>query len=213
MRALATAIAVIFWSTLAASWAQTGDEVRFGIGAPEDGVLVEVEEALEAAQAQTLVETLLAYDAAITASGSFNVHGTTSITLAPVPDARAFADKIACCQVLSIEDRRIRISVDPNVLAQAAAGAAGLIEAAASGDLSKVEALLAAGVPVDTRDDDWVTPLIASARNGHLEVVKALLAAGADPCKDSLVGPCALCLALRQGHKDVVDAIITAETD
>ena len=213
MRAVAIGIAVVVWSMLAVSWAQTGEEVRFEIGAPEDGILIEVEETLEDAQTKTLVETLQAYDVTITSSGRFNVYGTTTITLSPVADAEAFADKIACCKVLSVRYRRIRISVDPKALARAAAGAADLIEAAAVGDLSKVEALLAAGVPVDTKNDDWVTPLIASAQNGHLEVVRALLAAGADPCKDSLLGPCALCLALRLGHKDVVNAIVAAETD
>ncbi|MGE3858195.1 MAG: ankyrin repeat domain-containing protein [Dehalococcoidia bacterium] len=59
-----------------------------------------------------------------------------------------------------------------------AAGA--LIEAAATGDLAAVRALIAAGAAVDERDARGRTPLFRAAQNGHLPVARALLAAGAD---------------------------------
>lgn len=55
-----------------------------------------------------------------------------------------------------------------------------LFDAAGRGDLSTVENLLSAGVPVDDRGRNAETPLIAAALAGNTEVAKVLIAHGAD---------------------------------
>lgn len=68
------------------------------------------------------------------------------------------------------------------VAAQAGEAAmdARLAEAAARGDAAQVEALLAAGAPVDGRDAARRTPLLVATRGNHVEVARLLVAAGAD---------------------------------
>jgi ankyrin repeat protein len=66
--------------------------------------------------------------------------------------------------------------------------ASALLRAAISGDVEKINQSLAAGVPVDVRDNEifetgpaWdTTPLMYAARKGHLNAVQVLLQAGAD---------------------------------
>ncbi|NUO61528.1 MAG: ankyrin repeat domain-containing protein [Hamadaea sp.] len=55
-----------------------------------------------------------------------------------------------------------------------------LLSASASGDTATVRRELAAGVPVDVRDDHRRTPLLLAALNDHVDTAKALLDAGAD---------------------------------
>lgn len=53
-----------------------------------------------------------------------------------------------------------------------------LWSAAAYGDVSKVEALLADGVDVEAKDQYGVNPLIHAATNGHAAVVQTLVERG-----------------------------------
>ena len=55
-----------------------------------------------------------------------------------------------------------------------------LLSAAAKGDLSTVQSLLAAGANVDARDSDGRTPFLLSLWNGNLEIAKAIVAKKAD---------------------------------
>ena len=55
---------------------------------------------------------------------------------------------------------------------------AGLLEAAAEGDVALSTLYLDAGVPIDCVDDDGQTPLFVSCRRGHLETATLLLDRG-----------------------------------
>jgi ankyrin repeat protein len=54
-----------------------------------------------------------------------------------------------------------------------------LVDAALTGDLPKVQALLKEGASVEATAFDGLTPLDAAAKQGHLEVLKYLIEAGA----------------------------------
>jgi len=56
-----------------------------------------------------------------------------------------------------------------------------LFEAARSGDLATVRALIESGAEVDASDDARRTPLFVAVKQGHLDVARCLLEAGADP--------------------------------
>ncbi len=61
-----------------------------------------------------------------------------------------------------------------------AAGELTLLEAAATGTVYRVRALLEAGADREQRDEQGQTPLMLAAAAGHVEVVKMLCAAGAN---------------------------------
>lgn len=55
-----------------------------------------------------------------------------------------------------------------------------LVEAAGSGDVARIGALLEGGADVNARDDQGRTPVMAATYGNHVEAVSALLRAGAD---------------------------------
>lgn len=63
---------------------------------------------------------------------------------------------------------------------QDAAGALTLREAAATGAIYRVKALLEAGADIEERDGDGQTPLMLAVAAGHVELVELLCAAGAN---------------------------------
>ena len=101
---------------------------------------------------------------------------------------------------------------------------AALIEAAESGQVAKVEALLTRGTPVDAvktveLGSPWAvfaqrpSPLFVAAANGHKEVVKSLLKH--KPwldwnCCDSFTP---LGTAAANGHLEIVEALLAAGAD
>lgn len=93
----------------------------------------------------------------------------------------------------------------------AAAGAAGaddrgeeLRKAAGAGDLARVDALLAAGVPVDAPGRYGQTPLYFAAENGHLAVARRLVERGANVnVRDGFFGASVLDMALGGGHVEL----------
>lgn len=78
-----------------------------------------------------------------------------------------------------------------------------LIAAAESGDLARVEALLAADVDINAKSDSGLTALWKASFLGHLQMVRALLAAGADVDARSKHGT-ALDAVRQGGHLDIV---------
>ncbi|HEX5718057.1 MAG TPA: ankyrin repeat domain-containing protein, partial [Thermoanaerobaculia bacterium] len=95
------------------------------------------------------------------------------------------------------------------LLAALAAGAddpgEALREAARAGDLARVDALLAAGAPVDAPARYGQTPLYFAAEKGHLAVAKRLVERGANVnAKDGFFGASALEMALQGGHNELV---------
>ena len=101
---------------------------------------------------------------------------------------------------------------DASALAVSGAQAEKLIAAALSGDLSLINALLAAKADPNAKEPDGETALIASATaKGHVDVVNALLAAGANPNAKGPDGGTALILAAANGDVDVVKALQAAK--
>jgi uncharacterized protein len=90
-----------------------------------------------------------------------------------------------------------------------------LLHATEAGDLSRVQALLAAGADCDGRNADGATALMLAAHVGRLDVVRALVEAGADvnatdergwgPMTKAVYNP-----ELDRGFTNVVEALISA---
>lgn len=79
-----------------------------------------------------------------------------------------------------------------------------LREAARAGDLARIEALLASGVPVDAPARYGQTPLYFAAEKGHLAVARRLVERGANVnAKDGFFGASALDMALQGGHQEL----------
>ena len=98
-----------------------------------------------------------------------------------------------------------------------------LREAARAGDVAGIDALLAAGVPVDAPARYGQTPLYYAAEEGHLEAARRLVEAGADvDVRDGFFGASPLALALwgehfelaryllAQGAEDAAQALLAA---
>jgi ankyrin repeat protein len=83
-----------------------------------------------------------------------------------------------------------------------------LVKAAGKGDLPKVRALLAEGVPVNTQDKDGHTALLRAALEGKTDVVRALLDATADPNLADKDGKTPLWEASRHGKADAVELLL-----
>ncbi|MGA9334923.1 MAG: ankyrin repeat domain-containing protein [Rudaea sp.] len=84
-----------------------------------------------------------------------------------------------------------------------------LVAAAASGDVSAVDKLLALGLPLDATDDQGATALIRAAGQGHAELVEYLTGRGADTSIAARAGATALVAAVSARHTDVVEILIT----
>jgi hypothetical protein len=84
-------------------------------------------------------------------------------------------------------------------------------EAATTGNLNRVRALLNQGVPVNARNHWGYTPLHYAARGGRLNIVQELLRHGArvNP-RSSLYGATPLYWAAYRGHPRVVHELLKA---
>ena len=79
-----------------------------------------------------------------------------------------------------------------------------LREAARAGDVARVDALLAAGAPVDAPARYGQTPLYFAAEKGHLAAARRLVERGANVnAQDSFFGASVLGMALSGGHLEL----------
>jgi len=93
-----------------------------------------------------------------------------------------------------------------------------LFDAIKSGDVAKVQALLAGGASANAVGEGGATPLMVAAGAGHLQIVKDLLGAGADVKAQDERGYTALMCAcynpeLDRGFPEVAQALINAGSD
>jgi ankyrin repeat protein len=104
------------------------------------------------------------------------------------------------------------------LLASAAASGAedpnqALFVAAASGQVERLDSLLAQGADVNSKNGAGRTPLMGAAFSGNVRVIRKLLAFGADPNTADNRGVTALMEAAAQGYEDAVKALIAGGAD
>lgn len=80
--------------------------------------------------------------------------------------------------------------------------------AAATGNLDKLQAALAAGGDPSAPSADGRTPLVMAARAGHVDSIRALVGAGADPGAAAGIFGTPLGFAASEGHLDAVRALV-----
>jgi hypothetical protein len=83
-----------------------------------------------------------------------------------------------------------------------------MLLAASEGDMPALNRCLAAGIPLDTRDEHGNTALILAAQQGHKRAVLGLLAAGADLEATDENGYTALIWAAQQGHAALTEVLL-----
>jgi uncharacterized protein len=88
-----------------------------------------------------------------------------------------------------------------------------LVAAAAKGDLSRIRALLEAGVDVNLKVPSGATALIAASQAGQSDAVRLLLGAKADVNAAANDGSSALIWASQGGYADVVQALLAGGPD
>jgi len=86
---------------------------------------------------------------------------------------------------------------------------ADIYDAASCGNLSRVEALLAAGASVSTKDDQGSCALHIACEKGTLPIVEVLLEAGADVNANDSFNRTPLSCAAAEGHSDVVELLLS----
>jgi hypothetical protein len=85
-----------------------------------------------------------------------------------------------------------------------------LFTAASSGNLPRVQELIASGANVNAARNIGATPLYIASAFKFLEIINALIAAGADINKARTNGATPLYIAIQNGHTEVVNILIAA---
>jgi ankyrin repeat protein len=117
-------------------------------------------------------------------------------------------------QQASLSTHRDQNPGKPTAAPVPAAATEDLVNAAATGDAPKVDALLATGVSVDSAwSTNGLTPLIAAAQGGHLEIVQKLIAARANLDAKTSDGLTALMQASQIGNLPIAKALLAAGAD
>jgi ankyrin repeat protein len=88
-----------------------------------------------------------------------------------------------------------------------------LVEAAARGDLARVQALLQAGAAIEQRDANGRTAVLAATAGNHVDVVRALVARGANVNAQDHQKDSAFLLAGARGYTEIVRATLAAGAD
>jgi ankyrin repeat protein len=81
-------------------------------------------------------------------------------------------------------------------------------DASAVGDIEAVKQHIAAGMDMDGKDENGMTPLFGAAFNGHKEVAELLIAAGADVNAKDEGGETPLLYAATFGHKEIAELLL-----
>ena len=89
----------------------------------------------------------------------------------------------------------------------------GLIEAAAAGDLARIESLIQAKSPLDTQDANGRTALLIAVEKDHAGIARALIAAGASVNVQAANMDTPWLLAGAAGRTEVLRAMIPAGPD
>lgn len=84
-----------------------------------------------------------------------------------------------------------------------------LISAVKNGDLKNVEALIAAGVGLEARDNENMTALMIVAKKGYTDIASRLINAGAHVDATDWYNRTALSRAVDGGHAEIVKLLIT----
>ena len=81
-------------------------------------------------------------------------------------------------------------------------------EAFRKGDTQEVERLIRAGVDVNNKENDGVTPIHCAAENGHTDTVQLLLDHGANVNVKDAEGYTPISEAAENGHRDTVRLLL-----
>lgn len=88
-----------------------------------------------------------------------------------------------------------------------------LVDAAARGDLPRVQVLLGQGAAIDERDGDGRTALLAATQGNHVAVAQWLIARGASVNAQDRIQDSAYLLAGARGYVDILRATLAAGAD
>lgn len=92
-------------------------------------------------------------------------------------------------------------------------GGRALIEAAANGDLARIEQLIADKAPLDAQNAQGETALLVAVQQDQTEIAKALIAAGASVNVQAANKDTPWLLAGASGRTEIVKAMIPAKPD
>jgi ankyrin repeat protein len=101
----------------------------------------------------------------------------------------------------------------PGLVAETTQKSQALVSAAMSGDVARINDLLAQGVDANSVNPSGRTPLHIAAFNGNLKSTKALLAAGADPNLADNRGITPIMEASAFGHLKIVRLLLQRGVD
>ncbi|MBX3302795.1 MAG: ankyrin repeat domain-containing protein [Nitrospira sp.] len=88
-----------------------------------------------------------------------------------------------------------------------------LREAAAEGNVLRVQTLLEQGVTAQAADERGITPLLLAAKHGHREVAALLLEQGATTNYARQDGVTPLFVAVQEGRRDIVALLLEKGAD
>lgn len=131
------------------------------------------------------------------------------------PDSFGFTPLVRAARNGWLTDVERFLAAGVDVTTIGGLGATALHEAAQADDggVAGVNALLAAGAPVDVKSREQLTPLQGAARSGNVAALAALIEAGADVESSDIYGRTALIHAANHGQAAAAAALLAAGAD